>query len=422
VRVVIVGGGVIGLACGYELLQHGAEVVIVEKGEVGAAASWGNAGWITPGLSTPLPAPGVIGSSLRWMVQPDSPLYIKPRLDPNFARWLIAFMRRCTRRAFEAGVAALADLNRHTMEILDEWQAAGIEFEMHRAGMLLVFRTEAGLRHGLEEFAVMRKHGFPPPDRVDRAELQNLAPVLAPSVIGGYLIEGDRHVQPGTLTRGLSERLTSQGAEIHPDTTIVDFCQRGRIIEAIQTSQGPITGDVFLLAAGAWSAALARRAGFRLPVQAGKGYSITIAGAKLGVEHTLYLGEAHVGVSPFNGAVRFAGTMEFSGFNETLDARRVTAIRRAAATYLNEWPRGDGEVEWVGMRPVTPDGLPALGRAPNHDNLFVATGHSMLGVTLAPATGRVMADLICSGKTDVDVRPFDPLRFTSMPRRSRGHT
>jgi D-amino-acid dehydrogenase len=392
----------------------------VDAGDVGAAASWGNAGWITPGLSTPLPAPGVIGASLRWMLLPDSPLYIKPRLDPGFARWLLAFMRRSNRRDFGAGVAALAELNGQTMDLFDAWQAGGIDFEMHRSGMLLVFRTEAGLRHGLEEFVVMEAHGFSPPLRMGVAELCELAPVLGPSVIGGFLIEGDRHVQPGTLTRGLAQRLASLGGEILSNTKMVGFRRRGTVVVAVDTARGPLGGDVFLLAAGVWSAGLARRVGVRLPLQAGKGYSITIPGANLGIDRPLYLGEAHVGISPYNGAVRLAGTMEFSGVNERLDPRRIAAIRRSATQYLKEWPRGSGEIEWVGLRPVTPDGLPALGRAPRHDNLFIATGHSMLGVTLAPATGRCMADLICTGRTDVNVRPFDPGRFTAMYRNPRG--
>ncbi len=180
----------------------------------------------------------------------------------------------------------------------------------------------------------------------------------------------------------------------------------------VVTTGGEVPGDRFLIAGGAWSASLARMAGFHLPVQCGKGYSVTVTEPAVRLRRPLYLGEAKLGATPFRNALRIAGTMELTGINEALDPRRIDAIRASADQFLVGWRQGKSEEEWAGMRPVTPDGLPAIGRAPGYDNLYVATGHAVLGVTLAPATGVAMAELIHSGKTDVDLRPFDPNRFS----------
>ncbi len=180
----------------------------------------------------------------------------------------------------------------------------------------------------------------------------------------------------------------------------------------VVTTGGEVPGDRFLIASGAWSASLARMAGFHLPVQCGKGYSVTVTEPAVRLRRPLYLGEAKLGVTPFRNALRIAGTMELAGISEALDPRRLEAIRASADQFLVGWRQGKSEEEWAGMRPVTPDGLPAIGRAPGYDNLYVATGHAMLGVTLAPATGVAMAELIHSGNADVDLRPFDPNRFS----------
>ena len=241
--------------------------------------------------------------------------------------------------------------------------------------------------------------------------MRALEPILSRRVAGGYVVERERHVEPWSLTSGLAERLRAFGADLKPHTPVTAMrWSKGRMV-SVQSPAGPVEGDLFLLAAGAWSAALARQAGFRLPVESGKGYSISIKRPRITPNRPLYLSEARVGISPYEDALRLAGTMELSGLSESVDERRLTSIRRSVRDFLTEWPGGERETAWAGMRPLTPDGLPAIGRAPGTDNLFVATGHSMLGVTLAPATARAVAQLVCDGAADVDLRPFDPGRF-----------
>jgi D-amino-acid dehydrogenase len=410
-RVVVVGGGVIGLACAYELRKRGAEVVVLDQSEMGAAASWGNAGWITPSLSGPVPGPGITLTALRWLLKPDSPLYIRPRLDIDFARWMWAFWRRCNPRDYAASLAAMGRLNQRTMELYNTWQSEGVEFEMHCAGLLFAFLSSRVLHKTLEDFDHLQPYGYGRPALLAGDDVRARAPILSESVIGGFMIERERHVEPASLTQGLIRRLEVLGVDLRPRTRVTGFLRRNGRVAAIETDHGQLEGDMFLLAAGAWSAALARLAGFRLPLESGKGYSITIQRPQVQLAHPIYLGEAKVGVSPFAGSLRVAGTMELSGLSEEINARRLAAIRRSIQRFLRGWPAGEGEVAWAGMRPLTPDGLPALGRAPGAENLLVATGHSMLGVTLAPSTGRAMAELMCDGRAVAELGPFNPGRF-----------
>ena len=412
-RTVIIGAGVIGLLCAYELRRRGAEVVVLDRGEPGAGCSAGNAGWIVPSLSGPVPAPGVVGTSLRWMLRPDSPLYIRPASVPLLAPWLLDFWRHCNPTDYHAGLAATAALNRPTMALYDALAAAGVEFEMHADGILYVCLEPATVEHVREELAAVRDHGYAEPAVLGPDEIREFEPGLTGPVQTALWVREERHVRPETLTAGLARWLAANGVEVRSGVEVVGLGRRGREIAGVETRDGTLAADQVLIAAGAWSGALASMAGVCLPMQAGKGYHVTVAGPDLRLHHPMYLMESRIAVSPFEGALRMSGTMELSGINLRLDPRRVAAIRHGADRYLPGWQRGASESSWVGMRPLTPDGLPVIGRAPGYENLFLATGHAMLGVTLGPATAAAIAGLMCDGRADVDLAPFDPARFAA---------
>jgi D-amino-acid dehydrogenase len=414
VHVVVIGGGVVGLACGYELLRRGADVTVVDQGEFGAAASWGNAGWITPSFSSPLPAPGLVRTSLGMLVRPTSPLYMKPRLSVGFGRWLWRFTRYCNAPAYYEGLRALATLNRDTFHRFDALETGLRPFEMHRDGILFAFSSDEGMRHVLDDLEAMHDLGYSKPQSLSAEETRALEPALSAELIGGVLATDERHVYPPSFSAALADGLRTGGATLLAGTEVQGIRVADSVVSRADTTTGPITGDVFVLTAGAWSGRLAGMAGFRLPMEAGKGYSINISAPALKLRRPLYLTEARVGMSPFENTLRVAGTMEFSGINEALDTRRVDAIRRSVAAYLpTGWAKGESVTEWAGMRPMLPDGLPAIGRAPGISNLFVGTGHAMLGVTLAPVTAAALGDLICEGRSEIDLRAFDPGRFDS---------
>jgi D-amino-acid dehydrogenase len=407
---VIVGGGVIGLACAYELVRRGERVVVLDKGRAGQACSAGNAGWVTPALSEPLPSPGLVWTSLRWMLSRDSPLYIAPSAAPRLARWLWRFWRHCNLRDYLAGFHAVATLNRLTLPLFDELAADGLPVELHRRGLLFTFLDRANLHKVTANFDVLTQYGYPKPEVLDGPAMRALEPVLSDAVSGGFYIEREYHVRPETLGQALAGAIRAHGGEIREGVAVRGPARENGRLTGVETAGGTVAGDRVLLAAGAWTGLVASQFGARLPVQAGKGYSVTFD-APPAFTRPLYLGDTKVGSTPFEGAYRFAGTMELSGINEHLDRRRLAGIRRVIGRYFRE-PLADGNGrEWVGMRPLTPDGLPMLGRVPGWDNLFVATGHAILGVTLAPATGRIMAELMTARATSAPLAPFDPGRF-----------
>ena len=412
-RIVVVGAGVIGLACAYSLRKRGSDVIVLDKGEPGGGCSKGNAGWITPSISAPIPAPGLTLTSLKWMLQSDSPLYISPTAAPGLARWLWRFWRYCNRRDFLRGLTAVAELNRTTLSAFDQLERDGVEFELHRDGMLCVFLTEQYMRRVLAEFDHYRRYGYKIPTVLGGTELRRIEPALSDGVTTGFVVEEEFHVRPETLVAGYVARLAQMGVEIRSgvEVTGVNGARSGDRLTGVRTSSGLVEGDEVLVAAGAWSGEVLAPLGVSLPVQAGKGYSITLQDGEPQLVRPLYLGEARVGGSPFDGATRFAGTMELSGVNETLDRRRIAGIRAGIGNYLRHPIGEEAGTEWVGMRPLTPDGLPMLGRVPGYRNLSVATGHAMLGITMAPVTGEVMADLLTGGAPDPVLAPFNPGRF-----------
>ena len=407
-RVVVIGGGVIGLFAAHYLAKQGAEVTLVERGRPGAACSSGNAGWITPSISIPLPAPGLRARSLRWMLRADSPLYIKPAATPRMLGFLLRFWKHCNRLDFRAGCEAFAELGRDTMARFDELEAEGITFEAHRDGLLMIFRRRDGLA---AEREMLESLDYGPLRVLSADELLALEPAVAPGVAGGIHVLPERTVRPESMCAAMAQALAAAGVSLEIGRSVRGLVGEGGRARAVRTDGGEIEGDAFLIATGAESGRLAADCECPLPLQAGKGYSITISEPEVTVRHPLYLAEAKAGMSPFAGGLRIAGTMELSGINLELDRRRVEALARAAEREVPGSSAGSGQVEWVGMRPLTPDGLPVLGRLPTRDNVYVSTGHQMLGMTLAPSSGLAMARLIIHGQSDRDLSAFDPGRF-----------
>lgn len=410
---VIIGGGVIGLACAHALLRRGHRVTVLERGALGAGSSFANAGWIVPSFSAPIPAPGLAAKSLGWMLRPDSPFHLSLRAAPGLAAWLWQFRRHCNQDDYARGVAALARLNRTTMQRFDALAADGVRFEMHRQGVLFAFLDEGELRATHARLQALADHGYEPPVLLRGTALQAAQPGLKPQVCGGLSVAGERHVRPDTLTAGLAAFLRAAGAELREGVEVLDWDTRNGRIAAVRTADGIVAGDHFVLAAGVHTGLLGRRLGLRLPIQSGKGYSLSFGRASP-VRQPLDLVEAGVVCSPFEHGWRLAGTMELSGIGERADPRRIEALRRGARRYL-DLPADAvaGGRAWMGQRPLTPDGLPVIGPLPGWANGYVASGHAMLGMTLAPVTAALIADWITRGGSDIEGAAFDPGRFAS---------
>lgn len=404
------GAGVVGLSCAWYLRQGGAEVVVLERDAVGMAASRGNAGWITPGLSNPIPTPGVTAQALRWMLRPDSPFLLRPRPDPAFVAWLWRFWRSSGRRRYLEGMRALLALNERTIELFDGLAADAVEFEMHADGLLFLFLTQAALAQELAVLEELRREGYPGEvTALSGEEARVLEPAVGGGVVGGILAPAERHVRPETLTAGLAAALRARGVEIceHAGVTAMSGTDGAWVLG---TAAGDVQADRVVVACGAWTGGVVKPLGVRVRQEAAKGYSVTARGEGMRPRRALYFGEAKVGCSPFDGGVRLAGTLELTGIDLSLHPRRLAAVARSATGYLKDWRPTDPELEWAGLRPLPADSLPLIGGVPGRPGLYIATGHGMLGVTLAPSTGAALAPLVLDDRLVPELRPFSPTR------------
>jgi D-amino-acid dehydrogenase len=413
-RVAVVGAGVVGLACAWELRRRGADVVVLERAGVGGGVSRGNTGWVSPSLTYPLPAPGMVREGMRQLLTGGEAFVLRPSLDPAFVRWLWSFRRNCTSARFDSGIRALLALNRRTLELFDAYRDAGVAFEMHTAGLVVAARTPGGLDLYRRTFQRLRELGYEGGsiDELDAAALAALEPALDRARVGaGLHARVDRFVRPEQLTAGLAERLRADGVEIHEGCELRTLA-RSDGGWALETTSGPVAAQRLVVAAGLPTAPLLRRLGVRVPLMGARGYSVTVAGRGTPPRHALYLAEAKLGLSPFDDGVRVAGVFELGASNDDVSPAVGERLLAAARPYLAGWqPDPDGPVEaWAGLRPATPDGLPLIGALPGLDDIYLATGHGMLGVTLAPATADLLAPLVLEGHAAPELTPFDPAR------------
>src|SRR5215475_2485171 len=414
-RVVVVGAGAVGLCCAYFLQQAGFEVTVLDAGPVGDGASWGNAGWITPSLSAPIPGPGALRTAVGSIGKPDSPLWLRPQPDPRFALWGLSFLRHCTRGSNERGLAATALLARDAFRYYDEMRADGLAVDLERQGLLLIARSQAELDLEQAELGRLAAHGIVAEiTRLSGAECRDRQPIIGPEVAGAIFVAAEGHLDPRQLTAALAKMITSRGGVIRAGEAARGFVVRDGRVEAVIGDED-VVADSVVVAAGALSVPVLRLLGARLPMTAGKGYSVSVGCPQL-PRAPMYLVETRVGATPMAGRLRLAGTIEFSGLNSRLDRRRIDSLVRAARGYLPDLDWSDVTQEWTGMRPLCPDGLPVLDRVPGIANAYVATGHSTLGITLAAVTGAHMASFVRTGTAPAAAAPF---RFPSYAGRPR---
>lgn len=421
-RVGVVGGGVVGLATAWYLKRMGADPFVVESRTAGSGCSLGNGGWVCPSISSPVASPALTLGSLLRLLRPGSPLYIRPAALPRLAPWLLRFRAHCTRAAFDHGLRAMASLNMHTMERYEELTDNGVAFEFARSGILMAYRSPAKAMAARSEVEAVAALGVARCAVLGRDDLYEREPLLRPGFSGGLFVDSDAHARPESLTAGLARALRDAGVELHEGVSVLGFATADDTVRALVTGEGPMEADAVVLTAGAETGFLARAAGRAIPLTAGKGYSVTIDEPRNQLRQSLLLGEDKIVMTPFAGALRFGGTMELSGVNCRMDPRRLRAVRRGVARWVDVPEAATGGVEWVGMRPMAPDTLPVIGRLPARTNVYVNTGHQMSGVTLAPSTGRALAQEMLEGRSEVDLSPFSPSRFRRPTWRAWGPT
>lgn len=398
-EVVVVGGGIVGLSCAYYLSREGHAVRVLESGsDRDAGASFGNLGMIVPSHCLPLAAPGVLWQGVKWMANPESPFYLRPRASLPLLSWAYRFWRASSKRRAERAAPHVLALNLASAAAYRELATELGSFGFEQRGLLMLSESHEGHQHELAAAAKANAWGLgaagAPAVELKASELAELEPGVELKIAGAVLYPSDAHLDPAALMARLREALAAQGVELSYGAR-ASLGVDGDAV-TVTTNGETFTPPQVVLAAGSWSTAVAKQVGLRLPLEPGKGYSLTLPGPPLPLRTPSILTEARVAITPFAGALRIGGTMELAGFDDDVGARRVKGIIDSGLRALPGLRREDlaRARPWHGFRPLSPDGLPYLGRSRSHKNLIVATGHAMMGVSAAPVSGKIVADLV----------------------------
>jgi D-amino-acid dehydrogenase len=412
VDVLIIGGGPVGLSCAYYLLKSGRGVTLLDAQEIGKGSGSGNAGHIVPSHIIPLAAPGVVASALKWMLDPaHSPFGMKISLDPRYISWLVQFAMACSDANVERAIAPLNSLGQLSAKNFSQIIAEE-KFECHyrQTGFLNLYKDEKGFHDGQHEVEFMQKHGVPI-SVYDRSKVHEVEPAALDDVIGGIHFTGDAHLNPAVFLKSLSDRVRAMGAEMMENTSVTGFESANGKISKVKTGAGDFEAGQIILAAGAFTPAVARDLKLNIPIQPARGYSLTMTANKVMPRQALILGERRIAVSPLGNLLRFTGRLEIGNYSMTPDPRWIQRLENSVREYIVVDEKLDIKETWAGLRPVTPDGMPIIGKSPRHNNLIVATGHAMLGLSLGPGTGQVAAELTNGKETAFDLSPLKLERF-----------
>ncbi|HVC15022.1 MAG TPA: FAD-dependent oxidoreductase [Acidimicrobiales bacterium] len=417
-RVVVVGAGVVGLSVAWHLSRQGVDVVVLERDDVAAGSSWGNAGWLSPGLVAPLPDPAVRRYALRALVDPSCAISVPLTFDVRRWDFLADFARRCTAAAWHRALPGLVALGLEALDAHDELGDAGIAARTVAAPIVTAFArgSDAGrLRHELELLATA---GQPLTWReLDGDEARTLAPQLSARIGAAIRVDGQRYVDPGAYVCALADAVRAGGAEIRTGTDVAAVHPDGDGVRVTTSAGEPLSADAAVVATGAWLDRLLPPGATAVPVHAGRGYSFTVD-TDPAPACPVYLPHARVACTPYAGAMRVGGGMELSAADAPGNPRRIRAVEADARPYLRGVDWASRRDDWVGARPVTADGLPVVGRT-GAPGIFVAGGHGMWGMTLGPVTGRLLAAAVAGGAVPAALAPLDPLRRLRPVRRGR---
>ncbi|MFZ5911338.1 MAG: NAD(P)/FAD-dependent oxidoreductase [Chloroflexota bacterium] len=392
--VLIIGGGPVGLGCAYYLLKSGRQVTLFDAHEIGKGSGAGNAGHIVPSHIIPLAAPGVVTSALKWMLDPaHSPFGMKVSLDPNYLSWLIQFAAACSEANVRRGIPPLKSLGQLSADnfarIIAEEKIA---CHYQTKGFLNLYKNQAAFDASRREAEFIHRHGIPV-SVYDKSQVHEIEPAAREEVIGGVHFTGDAHLNPALFLEALGERIRAMGAQVFEDTPVTGFLSAQGKVRVVQTGRGEVEAAQVVLAAGAWSAILARDLRLDIPLQPARGYSLTASAIQNMPRQALILGDRRVAVSPLGDLIRVTGRLEVGHFSMEPDPRWIGRLEGFAREYLRLDEKLDIKETWAGLRPVIPDGMPMIGFSPRHDNLILATGHAMLGLSLGPGTGQIVAEL-----------------------------
>jgi D-amino-acid dehydrogenase len=411
---IVIGGGIIGLSSAFYLQQSGWKVTVLDKSDFLHNCSYGNAGYICPSHFIPLATPGIVKQGFKWMLNSTSPFYIQPRLSWPLINWGLKFMKVAKPENVEAAAIPLRDIALLSMQCYDDWkQMPEFDFYFEKKGILELFQTDEKAHHA-EETAIKAQQLGLDAVMISAKEVQALEPHTQVITKGALFFKCDAHCYPNDLMRNLITYLKRQGVALKPNEEVTGFEKHKGNVNKVLTAKGAYDADTIVLATGSWSRPVAARLGLNIPMVAGRGYSVTTDDPKFRINYPSVLMEGRVALTPMNGRTRFGGTMEITSMNVPARMNRVRGILDAVKRYYPEFdvPMPAPEEVWYGYRPCSADGLPYIGRANSVNNLVVATGHSMLGLSLGAGTGKLVAEIANEKLPSMDIAPFDTNRFS----------
>ncbi len=411
--VTIIGGGVIGLSSAYYLNKAGINVTVIDSGDITNNCSFGNMGYISPSHFTPLASPGIISQGLKWMLSPSSPFYIKPRLNFELIEWGIKFWKSSNAATVEKNTPHLSNLLQLSRKLIEEVRNdIGDTFDMETIGCLMLCKEQKTLDHEFEMADEAEILGLKV-SRLLKDDVQRLEPNVEVNVAGGVLFKDDCHFNPGKMMLALKNYLENKGVKFILNSTVTGFEKSGSQITAVITDKEKINCTQVVLAAGSWLPIVAKKLDIKLLLQPGKGYSYTYAHVEKNIKYPAILVDGRCAITPWGNSLRIGGTMELSGINNKILVKRMEGIYNSAKEFYPglkiDFPPADKI--WSGMRPVTPDGLPYIGKHSAYENLVIAGGHAMLGITLGTGTGKIVSEILQRKTTSTDISAFRVERF-----------
>jgi D-amino-acid dehydrogenase len=411
---IVIGGGVIGCTTAYYLNKQGWRVRLIEAGRIGRRCSHGNCGFICPSHVLPLTMPGAVWPVVRQMYRRDSAIYVKPRWDPRLWAWFLRFAAGCRpgpmmQRARARHALLASSMNLYRQLLAEE----SLDVEWQDRGLLVVHKSQRTFEEFTRVASLLRDEFGIVATPYDGSKLHDLEPALKPGQAGGWFYPGDTHLRPDRLMTALTALLQARGVELVENIQAAHFHVENGLARSLATSGGPMEADQFVVATGAQTPVFARQLGCRIPIQPGKGYSITMQRSGTPPSIPVIFEEHHVAVTPWNSGVRVGSTMEFVGYDESINRRRVELFQRAARDYLVDPPDGPVQEEWFGWRPMTCDDLPCIGRPPKLRNVIVAAGHGMIGMATAPASGKLASEILSGLQPHIDASPYSLRRFNA---------
>lgn len=412
--ITIIGGGIIGLSCAVKLAETGADVVVIEKNEVGYGCSYGNAGWMTPCFAMPLPMPGMLMKSMKWMLNPSGPLYIKPVPSVLLSQWLTRFLLSMTEAKAQTAIEALVKLSLKSLQNYKQLALEYPEIEMQQKGLLMVSATRDGVKAATQEMELVSKYDIPG-KFLTGEQIKEFEPALRGNLLGGVYFPQEAHAEPLKVVQALAKKAQKLGVQIleHTEFQKANITTDGKTkkIKSIQTSNGEMVSDSFVLAAGSWSQALADELSLNVPILGGKGYALIVDKLEAQPQVPIMIVDRKIAITPRSNSLRIAGTLELVNQDFSITERRVKAIFDGAKEFLQIPNDIKVHETWRGLRPCTPDGVPLIGWAKGYNNLMMACGHQMLGLQAGLGTGQLVSDLVINGTSDLQRSVYDPARF-----------